>query len=1056
MSGSRSIFRRSVLLWVALISLSAPSIGNTGLPKPAGLIPNIGQWPSEVLFLHRERNLDVWITKSGLVLNERDRTEDGLRGQIVRYTWTGATTPEVVAVQENSALPVVNVLTGNDPSRWTRGARVCTGVTLRGIYPGVDVVYYLDNGKLRYDIHAQPGADVSRISVAVEGADNLTVLPGRISAKTRGGELVVTDLAAFIPGTVRKQVPATFAPTYSGFRFVVDESYKGKPVVIDPLVYGTYLGGQGADQTTTIQYTAAGVLVGGWTEGMAFPTGTGRYQSAKSGDLDGFIALMTKDLKRVVAYTYFGGSGADKIAHLTTDNTGNVFAVGTTTSNDLPVTSGAAVQTYRAQIDAFVVKLTQNLSKLDVCTYIGGNRDELATAIAVDANGNMFVAGGTNSTTGFPTNLGHQKTLGGQWDGFLCKLTPNGSSFVFSTYFGREGVETFTALALNSSGEPHITGSTTSSNFETAPTPGRWASGRVPYDRTYNGGNTDAFVVKFFADGSLSKSDDGTYSTYFGGNGDEIGRGIFIDQTGRAVVVGTTTSTNLPVTAGIKSAAIGGKDIFMAVLSDDGRSLASATYYGGTGNDEILGATNLGATATAVIFGTTTSNDFPIVSAGAGGERAGPTDGFIAIINTSAALMSTYIAGDAADSVVAASVDNNGDVYYAMSSGSLDLSLSDTAYQATPAGGTDGYIGKYAAGVMNLQAPAGGEALCQGTNFTISWGAEEMLASDRYKIEHSTDAGSTWRTIANDVNSRNYTWRPDSTAGTGTTNRIRVSTARGHISISGNFAIVKPPTIKEQPADAEVCADARVELTVAAEGASLRYQWRKAGQNISGATQPTYVIPSVTSASSGNYDVVVSGTCNPSATSRSVKVGVTAPTSITTQPAGATTEEGKSFTLTVAASGTALAYQWKKDGAPISGATKGTYTIASAALSDAGTYVCEVSGGCGKATSNEAVVVVTPATSVAEDRIDNGTWCRILGPTPASWEVQIALADSRGAHYSARVLTVRGEQVARFDVGAVSGETRIRVPLENLGSGTYLIELRSETAIMRLPFVIQQ
>jgi hypothetical protein len=183
------------------------------------------------------------------------------------------------------------------------------------------------------------------------------------------------------------------------------------------------------------------------------------------------------------------------------------------------------------------------------------------------------------------------------------------------------------------------------------------------------------------------------------------------------------------------------------------------------------------------------------------------------------------------------------------------------------------------------------------------------------------------------------------------------------------------PSITTQPAAQTVTAGAAASFTVAASGtAPLNYQWRKDGTNISGATSATYSIASAASGDAGTYSVVVSNSAG-SATSNGATLTVnaanttTAP-SITTQPAAQTVTAGAAASFTVAASGTApLSYQWRKDGTNLSGATSATYSIASAASGDAGTYSVVVSNSAGSATSNGATLTVNAANTTTAPSI---------------------------------------------------------------------------------------
>jgi hypothetical protein len=1053
MSIVRCVRVLSIVLAICCVAVfDSAAQGTATRPVLNGFIPNVGQWPSHVLFLHREHNLNVWITSKGIVMDHHkvDLDAQTRQGHAVEIAWSGS--HGGVAHAEHALPTRVSMFLGNNPSSWRTNIPVYDRVRVRNIYRGIDALYYIENGHVRYDLDVRPGADVTALSVAVHGADGVDLAPTSVTLKTSLGNIAMSDLFAYFIGGATSAVTARFVERTGGFGVDVQGHDGTKHLRIDPIVYGTYVGGPSYDRTVGVRVTSDGVIVGGSTDALTFPETVGKYQKAIAGEIDAFVALMSNDLEQVLQYSFYGGSGNDKMTAMTTDASGSVLFVGETTSSNLPLSSGAAGQIYRAQIDGFVAKLDKAMSRLEVGVYIGGNRDDQPTGVAIDNGGNIFVAGGTTSTAEFPTTLAHQRIPGGQRDGFLCRLTPNGGAFVFSTFYGKEGIESFTAVTVNSGGEPFVTGTTSSSNFETAPTPGRFSSNRLPYDRTFNGGNTDAFVIKFFSDGTLSKRDDGTYSTYFGGNGDDAGTGIFVDQTGRAIVVGTTTSTNLPTTGGFQTQIAGQRDIFMAVLSDDGRALVSCTYFGGAGNDDVLGVANLNATATGVLFGTTTSNDFPTSGLGAMTDRMGPSDGFISVINTASIVSSTLVGGAAGDSVVAVAQDSQGDTYFSLATASTDLVVSDSVPGTAVSGGADGYIGKYATGLLTLRSPSGGEDWCIGSNNTITWSGEEMQTTEKYYVELSTDGGSTWSILAKDLAVRSFIWRPDAKLAPGSGYRIRVQTYRGHLAASGVFTLNAGPAITEQPKDASACTGS-VELVVAASGSGLKYQWRKNGAVVPGATTPTFRIAEVNAASAGKYDVVVTGSCNPSATSRQATVSVGTPTAITTQPSAVTVDENKSFTLKVVATGSTLTYQWQRSGQDVAGATAAEYSVTSASKADEGTYTCVVRGGCGVATTTPVTVTVVPSTSVEDELTRNGVV--VLGPMPATDHVGLRIATAEPQAWTAVLRDQRGGMVSEQALGYLpAGIVDLDLRLGSLAAGVYALELRGGQTALRTQIVV--
>ena len=246
--------------------------------------------------------------------------------------------------------------------------------------------------------------------------------------------------------------------------------------------------------------------------------------------------------------------------------------------------------------DTFVTKLNASGSALVYSTYLGGSGDDDVQVIAVDGSGNAYVTGNTTSTN-FPTASPFQSSNGGGGnDAFVTKLNAAGSALVYSTYLGGSGSDNGRAVAADSSGNAYVTGEASSTDFPTA----------SPFQSS-NGGSSDAFVTKFNAAGSALG-----YSTYLGGSGPDVGRGIAVDSSGNAYVTGSTTSTDLPAANPFQAANAGSDDAFVAKLNPAGSALVYSTYLGGGGTD----AGNdiaVDSSGNAYVAGITNSTDFPTV-----------------------------------------------------------------------------------------------------------------------------------------------------------------------------------------------------------------------------------------------------------------------------------------------------------------------------------------------------------------------------------------------------------------------------------------------------------
>jgi len=1010
------------LLLACVVSLSperafagATNASTSGIK---GFIANVGQWPTHVLYAVRQNGATVWITRTGVVTDQYTVSDGTRSGTVIRESFRDVN-PRFER-RDGELVSYVTFVKGSDESQWFT-APVLSRVALAEYYPGVTLAYALaDDGCVKRSVIARQGADLSSIRCEILG----------------GSRPELADVS-----------------------------------LVTSTVYGSFIGGNGDDEVVGLEYLGNGdVIIAGNTSELDVPGVTGGYSSAVKGKTDGFLARMDSRLEKVLSYTFIGGAADDRIRAVAKDKSNNVYVTGETISSDFPTTSGVTGKLYKSLSDIFVAKFDSTLQKLLVGFYHGGNRDDIGRAIKVDGEGVIYIAGSTTSTTGFPVTFPATVKISipggwgrppssrdvpggganqGQTDGFVATFSANGS-MQLSRYFGGGGHDIFTAMAVDKSSSVFLTGSTTSSNFETAPTSDRFASGRKPADETFNGGVTDAFVVKLSRDLTLASTDDGTYSTYFGGNNDEEGRAIVVDDLGRAYITGGSTSTNLPAIGTLNTQSFGKKDVFLAVFADDGRELVGTTYYGGSNDDEAY-AMKLQSGTTVLIAGTTASENFPLTGDGIVSTRAGTTDGFIASINLATNIYATLVSGNKEDTVKSLSMDPLGNPYYVASTTSTNLTTYPKS-ASTASAGLHGYVAKHAFGVVELTAPAGGETYCVGISKPISWSAQGFPDTARFQIQYSEAGSGKWVDVAKNVGGRSYLWKVPALA-TGPY-LVRITTIHGHLSeLLSPFTISNPPSITKQPVDASACGGKAATLSVTAQGAGLKFQWRKAGVNITGATEATYTIASVDASSAGKYDCLITGTCNPSVTSATVNVLVGTPTDITRQPAGLTVDEGKPFTLSVAATGSTLTYQWSKGGVEIAGATSAEYTVSSATKANEGQYTCAVTGGCGTVTSSVANVVVMGGTSVDEDD-QASSLLRVVGPVPANDHVVVRIASelSRSAAARLQIIDAQGRTVGLHQIESFS---ELRLSTSALATGLYTLELVDGTVIARSRMIIQ-
>lgn len=348
------------------------------------------------------------------------------------------------------------------------------------------------------------------------------------------------------------------------------------------LVYSTYLGGSAENYGQHISLDPSGnAFVTGYTNSTDFPTAN-PIQGANAGGYDAFVAKLNGDGSALICSSYIGGSGDDYGYGIAVDSTGNSFVTGLTSSVDFPVTSSAVQKRFKGGgYDAFVVKINASGSALAYSTYLGGSGEDQGRSIDVDAGGNAYVTGETNSAD-FPTlNALQGQTGGGQcgapgntiacFDAFVAKLDPTGSTLVYSTYLGGSGGDYGYGIAVDVAGAAYLTGYTTSADFPTT------AGG---FQQSF-GGAYDAFVAKVSPDGSSL-----VYSTYFGGIGMEVGNAIAVGSDGSAYIAGSVYGGVLPTVDSLQATSGGFYDVFVMRLDAQGSTVIFSTYFGGQGNEE--------------------------------------------------------------------------------------------------------------------------------------------------------------------------------------------------------------------------------------------------------------------------------------------------------------------------------------------------------------------------------------------------------------------------------------------------------------------------------------
>ncbi|WP_445176076.1 DUF7948 domain-containing protein [Microcoleus sp.] len=649
---------------------------------PLSFIANTGQTDPNVKFQVKGAGHSIFFTPNEIAFvafpTPNEPGNQATTSSVVRSSLANSNPNPTISGLEK--LPgVANFLLGEDSSQWQTNVPTFNGVVYQNVYQGIDRVFKGTEGQLKSEFLVAPFADPSQIRMNYTGVKDIRLRDdGALILETPLGELI--DNAPIVYQDINGQrvnVPAAYNLLGNGqVNFSLGYFDPTQPLVIDPvLAYSTYLGGSGDDGANrmTVDSTGAAYIIG--TTVNNFTTTPGAFQTTPGGQADFLVTKINPQGTALVYSTYIGGIGNEYGFDIAVDSQGNAYLTGqvdpgypTTpgsfqptvtgysaaatklnaagnalvystflsgslgdlgngiavdsngnayvtgfTNGNFPITGTVSQLNYAGGTDAFISKVNPTGSGLVYSTYFGGSDREDAQAIALDNNGNAYITGLTYSTNLPGTNGYFQYAMaGGQYDGFVGKFDANGVRN-YSTYLGGSGDEKGADIAVDSLGNTYIVGYTSSTNFPT----------KNAIQAANAGGANDAFVTKIEPLGySVS------YSTYFGGSGDDNGHRITVDSANNVYVTGDTTSTNFPTKNAIQSVSGGGKDAFVTSINSSGSALVDSTYLGGSADDYGNGIA-VDTSGGVYVAGSTFSTNFPTATPWQAASGGGQYDSFI-------------------------------------------------------------------------------------------------------------------------------------------------------------------------------------------------------------------------------------------------------------------------------------------------------------------------------------------------------------------------------------------------------------------------------------------
>ena len=604
-------FHFATTVHAAKASALAPArkaLFSTSFSLPMFFEPNQGQTSPQVKFLARGAGYGLFLTADEAVLRLQRATSaphsavsaQPLSSSVIQMHLEGSNP----SARISGASPLTgksNYFIGNDPSKWRSGIPQFAQVKYEAVYPGVDLVYYGNQGQLEYDFRVAPGAEPNQIALNFKGA-SAHIISGDAGDS---GDLILStadgDVRFHAPviyqqdGNNRKTVAGSFRQLADNkIGFTIGNYDHNRELVIDPVLsYSSYLGGTDTESLVKVAVDSAQLiyLAGSTTSAYFFPPpvngGSPPLQNTLNGTQNLFIAVINPTpnpgVSQLVFATYLGGDKVDNLAGITVDANFSIYVAGTTTSDDFPTTPNA-FQTAQTVTEnngfpgthGFLSAITLGLNSvytLGYSTYLAGSGVDTVTGLAVDTTQDAYVTGVTTSTNdqsnGFPSNPNGYQLLsnaapgGSQFFASEINTKFSGSeSMIYSTYFGGGNP----GNAANTGGGIAVDPTTSNVNMYITGTTNMLPTG-------INGGkgfpllnsqqscldeasttscngtsptNTDGFVAKINPNPQTGGSGASSliYSTYIGGSGTDSAAAISVDSSGNAYVTGTTNSTD--------------------------------------------------------------------------------------------------------------------------------------------------------------------------------------------------------------------------------------------------------------------------------------------------------------------------------------------------------------------------------------------------------------------------------------------------------------------------------------------------------------------------------
>jgi hypothetical protein len=642
--------------------------------KEVSFIQNKSQWDTselgngnleleeeEILFLAEMPGVNVWVCDDGIrfeyyefeEIKQKDKRKEMLHHPVLDYEnevsykkKSHVIRMDFVGCNENLQSnglkkkdSYYNYFIGNDTSRWASKVPLFEEVIIENLYDGIDLRLYFDDIKpdgiekhqisygkhLRYDFIINPGADPSQIKFSFDGQNGLDINDnGEINLSTILGDVRHGDIFAYqnnkmsgIEGTSeqKQEVTCTFKQKGNTISFNTGEYDKTKELVIDPLIYSTFVGGTTIFTIMKTDYKEGdGIYCATETAQHEYPVTKGAFSYKIQGMTDIAVSKFKDKTFELEYSTFIGGTSHEDPDDIKVDSQGNVCILASLFSGDFPTTENC-YQNYKSSegsADIGIIKLSKDGSNLLYSSYFGGTDLDIGNCLYPISNAEFIFSGLTRSSD-YPIKNAYDNSYHeGLYDNVITKFNIETNEVIFSTYLIGSEREGICNIAFNSKGEMIIYGTTFSKNFP--------VTDNAMY-KEFNGGTYDSFIAKL----DIEKSEL-VYSTYFGGSGADGIWDLTFDDEDNLYIVGSTSSEDFPTTENAYSPNINKyTDGFVCKISNDLTRIIYSTLIGGRDIDS-GGYIIIDENKNILVSGYTRSSNFPITENAFKKNKGGDTE----------------------------------------------------------------------------------------------------------------------------------------------------------------------------------------------------------------------------------------------------------------------------------------------------------------------------------------------------------------------------------------------------------------------------------------------